>query len=189
MDYELIVDNRDLTVVSTSTVITPILSDANSANAVLVFEQTNTTIVSGEGQIINLEAGRNDLQILVTAGDDSTRLYTIAVTRLDGVVLNDVRLIRATDIDCSSTPVATVRVGGMYSACVDRFPLDTSGMVLFTTLEGDMTPTETTHNLDEGNTRPALPTSYTVSIIGAPSSVTYLMLTVTVVDMGTTATP
>ena len=56
-EYELIVDNRNLTVGSTSTVITPTLSDANSANAVLVFEQTNTTIVSGEGQMIDLRGG------------------------------------------------------------------------------------------------------------------------------------
>ena len=138
---------EDGAVVSTSTVITPILSDVagtNSANAVLVFEETNTTIVSGEGQMINLGAGKNIIEIIVTAGDDSTRLYTIAVTRLDGVVLNDVRLVREIDIDCSSSsPVATVRAGNDYYACVERFPPDTSGMVLFTTLEGDPT-TETT---------------------------------------------
>ena len=184
MDYKLIVDNRDMSVVSTSTVITPILSDANSANAVLVFEETNTTIVSGEGQMIDLEVGKNIIEIIVTAGDRSSSIYTIAVTRLDQVVLNDVSLVSGTD--CSSAPVATVRVGGDYSACVDRFPLDTSGMVLFTALEGDMTPTETTRNLNEGSIR--TDRIYEVDIIGAPSTLTYLMLTVTVVDMETTAT-
>ena len=184
-EYELIVDNRDMSVVSTSTVITPILSDVDSANAVLVFEQTETTIVSGEGQIIDLGAGKNIIEIIVTAGDDSTSIYTIAVTRLDQVVLNDVRLVLDTDTNCSA-PVATVRVGGMYSACVDRFPLDTSGMVLFTALENG-TSTRESILLDSDSIR--TDTVYTVDAGIVPSSVTYLMLTVTVVDMmRTTAT-
>ena len=58
-----------MSVVSTSTVITPILSDIDSANAVLVFEETETTIVSGEGQIIDLGAGKNIIEIIVTAED------------------------------------------------------------------------------------------------------------------------
>ena len=180
-DYELIVDNRSGAVGSTSTVITPTLSDVtgtNFAKAVLVFEETNTTVVSGEGQIINLGAGKNIIEIIVTAGDDSTRLYTIAVTRLDQVVLNDVRLVREIDADCSSSsiPVATVRVGSDYYACVERFPLDTSGMVLFTALEGD--PTTESRSLAIDTTR--TDTVYTVDANIVPSSVTYLMLTVTV---------
>ena len=154
--------------------ITPTLSDVDSANAVLVFKETNTTIVSGGGQMIDLEAGRNIIEIIVTAGDDSTRLYTIAVTRLDQVVLNNVRLVSGTD--CSSAPVATVRNGGSYSACVEMFPVDTSGMVFFTTMENGNPTTE--------NLSVATAISDTIRTNAYPlnvtSSATYLMLTVTV---------
>ena len=58
-------------------------------------------------------------------------------------------------------------------------------MVLFTALEGD--PTTEIHSLDIDTTR--TDTVYTVDANIVPSSVTYLMLTVTVVDMmRTTAT-
>ena len=190
-DYELIVDNRSGAVGSTSTVITPTLSDVTGpsfAKAVLVFEETNTTIVSGEGQIIDLGAGKNIIEIIVTAGDDSTRLYTIAVTRLDQVVLNNVRLVREIDADCSSSSisVATVRAGMGYYACVDRFPLeDTSGMVLFTALEGDPT-TETTESRSLASDDLRTDSIYEVDITGAPSTLTYLMLTVTIDDSEST---